>query len=169
MLEVVGWLPVRLICCAALVAASASACTINITPPGTPPPPPAPPPATTVVPPAVIQQPTVQQPAPVPTTHDCEQLQDAGMTFPQVVQYWYGLGAPTDMDDDRDGIPCETVYGEKNAPAATPQTTTHDCATLQAQGMSFDEVTRYWNSLGSPADMDDDSDGIPCETIYGER
>ncbi|RRO15429.1 hypothetical protein EIL87_15295 [Saccharopolyspora rhizosphaerae] len=154
--------------CAALLVA-ASACTINIVPPGaTPPPAPAPatapPQAPTVAPPtAVEQQETVR------TTDDCRELRRSGMSFTDVVQYWYGLGSPVDMDDDRDGIPCETIYGEKNGPSTTPRTPTHDCATLQAQGMSFAEVTDYWYGLGSPSDMDDDSDGIPCETIYGDR
>lgn len=169
-LLMLGFVNTRLItlsCCAVLLAA-ASACTINIVPPGSTPqpaPPTAPPPETALVPPAVIEQ-----QAPATTTHDCEELQRAGMTFTQVVQHWYGLGAPADMDDDSDGIPCETVYGEKNSPATTtPRTATHDCATLQSQGMSFAEVIGYWNSVGSPGDMDDDSDGIPCETVYGER
>ncbi|WP_406692853.1 hypothetical protein REH65_14755 [Saccharopolyspora sp. ID03-671] len=159
---------IHLVCCEIFVLAAMSACTINIVPPGTPP---APPPATTAPsPPAPEVPPVVIQPRePVQNTHDCRQLQNAGMSFTQVVQYWYGLGSPTDMDDDSDGIPCETVYGEKNAPATTPSATTHDCATLQAQGMTFTEVTAYWNSLGSPTDMDDDADGIPCETVYGER
>ncbi|WP_461156637.1 hypothetical protein [Saccharopolyspora tripterygii] len=144
---------------AVLLAAFAGGCTINIVPPSAPQAPPQASPA---------EPPRSPQPSQVRSTHDCEDLQRSGMDFNEVVQYWYGLGSPSDMDDDSDGIPCETVYGEKNAPAATPGGT-HDCATLQARGMSFTDVTGYWYSLGSPSDMDDDSDGIPCETIYGER
>ncbi|TWF92592.1 hypothetical protein FHU35_17235 [Saccharopolyspora dendranthemae] len=147
-----------------LLAAFAGGCTINIVPPGAPQqPPPAPPP-----PASSTEPPRRPQPAQAHNTHDCEDLQRSGMDFNQVVQYWYGLGSPSDMDDDSDGIPCETIYGEKNVSSAT-QGGTHDCATLQARGMSFIDVTGYWYSLGSPSDMDDDSDGIPCETIYGER
>ncbi|MBQ0925931.1 excalibur calcium-binding domain-containing protein [Saccharopolyspora endophytica] len=101
---------VRILCCAALIAA-ASACTINIVPPGSSPPPPSPPvpaPSTTVNAPAVVEQ---QEP--VRNTHDCAELQNSGMGFTEVTGYWYSLGAPPDMDDDSDGIPCETVYGER--------------------------------------------------------
>ena len=164
MLDLVNLGAVRILRCAALIAA-ASGCTINIVPPGSspsPPPPPAPAQSTTVNAPAVVEQ-----HEPVRNTHDCGELQNSGMDFTEVVGHWYGLGAPSDMDDDADGIPCETVYGEKNAPAAGP-TGTHDCATLLSQGMTFAEVTGYWYSLGAPSDMDDDSDGIPCETVYGE-
>lgn len=108
MLDPVNLGAVRILCCAAVIAA-ASACTINIVPPGSsPPPPPDPAPSTTVNAPAVVEQ---QEP--MRTTHDCATLQTQGMTFAEVVGYWYSLGAPSDMDDDADGIPCETVYGER--------------------------------------------------------
>jgi uncharacterized membrane-anchored protein YhcB (DUF1043 family) len=46
---------------------------------------------------------------------------------------------------------------------------THSCRALKDMGLSFETVTEYWVYLDSPADMDDDSDGIPCETVYGQR
>ena len=91
-----------------LLAAFAGGCTINIVPPGAPQqPPPAPPPV------SPAELPRSPQPSPVRSTHDCEDLQRAGMDLNEVVQHWYGLGSPSDMDDDSDGIPCETVYGER--------------------------------------------------------
>ena len=36
------------------------------------------------------------------------------MAYPEVFQYWTSLGLPQDMDDDSDGWPCETIYGDQN-------------------------------------------------------
>jgi hypothetical protein len=72
------------------------------------------------------------------------------------------------MDNDGDSWPCETVYGDRNAPAR-PGGGTHDCKALAAQGYAYDDVLTYWLALGSPKDMDDDGDGWPCETVYGEQ
>ncbi len=62
----------------------------------------------------VITPPQIVVPGQAAGTHSCRVLQDRGMDFAAVQQYWFLLGAPHDMDDDRDGIPCETVYGEWN-------------------------------------------------------
>lgn len=54
---------------------------------------------------------------------------------------------------------------------------TSSCAVLKATpskpvrdgvdfGMDYPTVLHYWMSLGSPASMDDDGDGLPCETVY---
>jgi hypothetical protein len=55
--------------------------------------------------------PAPQQPA---VTHDCKVLLGLGMTYDRVLAYWLSLGSPPDMDDDHDGLPCETVYGQRN-------------------------------------------------------
>ncbi|MFC7341326.1 hypothetical protein [Saccharopolyspora griseoalba] len=103
-------------------------------------------------------------------THDCEVLLERGMTYSGVLGYWGSLGSPQDMDDDRDGWPCETIYGDQNPSAAPPAAeTSHDCEVLLGRGMTYPEVLGYWGSLGSPQDMDDDGDGWPCETIYGDQ
>ena len=97
----------------------AGACTVQL-PGGPEPSEPSPRVVTTVLPPqtVVITPPPVvappQAPYPASGTHDCSVLSAQGMTFEQMVQYWYSLGAPTDMDNDADGIPCETIYGEQN-------------------------------------------------------
>jgi hypothetical protein len=35
---------------------------------------------------------------------------DQGLDYTTVLHYWMSLGSPDSMDDDRDGLPCETVY-----------------------------------------------------------
>ncbi len=90
-----------------------------------------------------------------------------GLTYEQMFEYWISLGSPQDMDDDHDGLPCETVYGQRNAPA--PPAGTHDCAVLLHEGLTYEQMFEYWISLGSPQDMDDDHDGFPCETVYGNQ
>ncbi|QGK68841.1 hypothetical protein GIY23_04130 [Allosaccharopolyspora coralli] len=46
---------------------------------------------------------------------------------------------------------------------------TTDCSVLADNGLTFDEVNSYWAALGYPSNMDNENDGIPCETIYGEQ
>lgn len=56
-------------------------------------------------------------------------------------------------------------------------TGTLSCATLKESpprverdgvflGLDYATVLHYWMSLGSPGAMDDDRDGLPCETVY---
>lgn len=47
--------------------------------------------------------------------------------------------------------------------ADSPPTPARDGVAL---GMDYATVLHYWMSLGSPASMDDDRDGLPCETVY---
>lgn len=42
------------------------------------------------------------------STHDCSQLRS--LSYPELVDYWTYLGSPSDMDADRDGIPCEENF-----------------------------------------------------------
>jgi hypothetical protein len=53
--------------------------------------------------------------------------------------------------------------------APPPGTATHDCNALFGQGLTNEQMFAYWIGLGSPQDMDDDHDGRPCETVYGEQ
>ena len=64
--------------------------------------------------------------------------------------------------------PCASAYGSQSPPALPPAVT-HDCKVLFSQGLTYDQVFVYWRSLGAPQDMDDDRDGWPCESVYGER
>lgn len=67
------------------------------------------------------------------------------------------------------------AHGPCAAPADYPAGTI-SCRTLidppdpsdqQTQrGLSYPALLHYWMSLGSPASMDDDANGLPCETVY---
>jgi hypothetical protein len=48
-----------------------------------------------------------------------------------------------------------------------PAGPTHDCRVLLARGYDWDTMIDYWYALGQPADMDNDGNGWPCETVYG--
>ncbi len=37
----------------------------------------------------------------------------AGLDYAMLLHYWMAAGSPAVMDDDRDGVPCETVYPAK--------------------------------------------------------
>jgi hypothetical protein len=113
--------------------------------------------------------PPVASAAPPPgvATHDCKALSGQGLTYEQIFAYWIRLGSPQDMDDDRDGWPCETVYGQKDLPDLPAGT--HDCTILFSRSWTYEQMFAYWVRLGSPQDMDDDHDGWPCETVYGDQ
>jgi hypothetical protein len=40
------------------------------------------------------------------------------------------------------------------------------CRDLNAQGFSYSEAVDYWFLHGAPDQMDEDLNGIPCETVY---
>jgi hypothetical protein len=42
------------------------------------------------------------------------------------------------------------------------------CAAMKAAGWSFEKARAYYEDHGQPDHMDADSDGIPCEMVYGE-
>lgn len=46
----------------------------------------------------------------VPTGLFCKDLKARGYTYAEAVAYWFATGAPDNMDADKNGIPCETVY-----------------------------------------------------------
>ena len=68
---------------------------------------------TVVAPPPKVRTVIVQQPAPVVAgpTHNCKVLLAEGYSWNSMISYWYSLGSPSDMDNDHNGWPCETVYG----------------------------------------------------------
>lgn len=97
----------------------ACACTVQIQPPASPDvsQPPAPVERSVVVPqPAAPPPPVVTAPQGQEWwgTTDCSILADNGLTFDEVNSYWAALGYPSNMDNENDGIPCETIYGEQN-------------------------------------------------------
>jgi hypothetical protein len=104
----------------------------------------------------------------------CEDLVDDGADYDAAVAYWLQEGRPERMDADADGIPCETVYPEADVTAFWgSQETAEDgvqpdlrCADLADQGLDYGAAVAYWEEQGRPARMDEDANGIPCETAY---
>lgn len=65
-----------------------------------------------------------------------------------------GVAVPSDFPAGT--VSCATL-------AETPSKPARDGVDF---GMDYATVVHYWMSLGSPASMDDDGDGLPCETVY---
>jgi hypothetical protein len=146
--------------------------------------PPAPASAPAVVPPTatvtVAPRPTatVARPGDVrglPGGLFCRDLKARGYSYVAAVEYWRGQGQPNQMDADRNGIPCETVYArsdvgqywrgrEVRTVASVPANLF--CRDLVAMGASYGESVTYWWYSGMPSRMDADGNGIPCETVY---
>jgi hypothetical protein len=107
----------------------------------------------------------------------CRDLRAQGYSYSAAVDYWRVHGQPNRMDEDRNGIPCETVYPRGDVIAywgATPDAEYNSvpaglkCADLAARGFSYPEAVAYWFATGAPDLMDADLNGIPCETIYSQ-
>jgi Excalibur calcium-binding domain len=68
--------------------------------------------------------------------------------------------------------PTTTEAATTTRPASTPSiklVVGKYCAAMKAAGWSFEKARAYHENHGQPAHMDADGDGIPCETVYGER
>jgi hypothetical protein len=105
----------------------------------------------------------------------CRDLYADGFSYSAAVDYWRMHGQPNQMDIDRNGIPCETVYppsdidgywGTSSLPGVTGLPGGLFCRDLYARGYSYADAVDYWYLHGEPARMDIDSNGIPCETVY---
>ncbi|MGW7681201.1 hypothetical protein ACWGID_10705 [Kribbella sp. NPDC054772] len=105
----------------------------------------------------------------------CRDLKAQGLGYAAAVDYWYLHGQPKQMDADRNGIPCETVYSRSSVAAYWNGREVNGvvnwqagmyCRDLVARGASYAEAVRYWWYYGMPARMDADKNGIPCETVY---
>jgi hypothetical protein len=107
----------------------------------------------------------------------CRDLDARGYSYSAAVDYWSAHGQPDQMDEDLNGIPCETVYPASSVVAywgnelPDPQGIESlpgglFCRDLNAQGFSYSEATDYWFLHGAPDRMDEDLNGIPCETVY---
>jgi len=107
----------------------------------------------------------------------CRDLITRGFSYAAAVDYWRMHGEPNQMDADRNGIPCETVYSSSDVAAYWGDRVPADgsvaapahglfCRDLFAAGYSYGEAVDYWYSEGQPPRMDDDLNGIPCETVY---
>ena len=104
----------------------------------------------------------------------CRDLSAQGYSYSAAVDYWRMHGQTNDMDADRNGIPCETVYPSSDVQAYwgtyTVPTGSYPqglyCRDLYARGASYADAVAYWFSEGAPDRMDADLNGIPCETVY---
>lgn len=105
----------------------------------------------------------------------CRDLQARGYSYSAAVDYWRMHGQPDQMDADRNGIPCETVYpvdrvadyfGGAGRTDDTGLPSGLFCRDLVAAGLSYPFAVAYWVDEGLPERMDADRNGIPCETVY---
>jgi hypothetical protein len=100
----------------------------------------------------------------------CREVSAAGYGFADALAYWVREGTPARMDADGNGIPCETVFpaGEVSSTFATVEGEEAGlfCRDLADRTVDYGGALAYWVREGTPARMDADGDGIPCETVY---
>ncbi|TCO24571.1 excalibur calcium-binding domain-containing protein [Kribbella steppae] len=105
----------------------------------------------------------------------CRDLKAKGFSYVAAIDYWRLHGQTNQMDADRNGIPCETVYSRSDVAlywhgreisGTTPLAAGLFCRDLAARGATYGEAVAYWWYYNLPARMDADNNGIPCETVY---
>lgn len=109
----------------------------------------------------------------------CRDLMTRGYSYAAAADYWRMHGQPNQMDADRNGIPCETVYSPTDVSAywsvreLPPAAAVDDslpagllCRDLLARGLNYNDAVSYWFEEGAPDRMDADHNGIPCGTVY---
>jgi hypothetical protein len=105
----------------------------------------------------------------------CRDLKAKGYSYVAAIDYWRLHGQPDQMDADRNGIPCETVYSRSDVGAywngrevtgVVPWTAGLFCRDLAARGATYAQAVAYWWYYDMPQRMDADKNGIPCETVY---
>jgi hypothetical protein len=105
----------------------------------------------------------------------CRDLKAKGYSYLAAIDYWQLHGKPDQMDADRNGIPCETVYPHSdvaaywNGRAVTGAGSWPEglfCRDLAARGATYAQAVAYWWYDDMPLRMDADKNGIPCETVY---
>ncbi len=105
----------------------------------------------------------------------CRDLKAKGYSYVAAIDYWRLHGQPDQMDADRNGIPCETVYSRSDVAAywngrevtgVVPWTAGLFCRDLAARGATYAQTVAYWWYYDMPQRMDADKNGIPCETVY---
>ena len=149
---------------------------------------PVPPPSTTATTaPPTTSPPTTSPPATgpgdvmaQPSGLFCRDLKAMGYSYSAAVEYWRREGHTNQMDKDRNGIPCETVYPRSDVVAYWGDAGWGDssfdyldgvasgllCRDLYSMGYTYGEAVAYWYREGAPDRMDEDLNGIPCETVY---
>ncbi len=72
----------------------------------------------------------------------CRDLEPLGYSYSEVVAYWVSEGSPDRMDEDRNGIPCETLYPAADVLAfwgdPLPTTTKPPLTLAQVEAAAFD-------------------------------
>jgi hypothetical protein len=105
----------------------------------------------------------------------CRDLKTKGYSYVAAIDYWRLHGQPNQMDADRNGIPCETVYPRgdigqywngREVAGAAPLATGLLCRDLADRGATYAQAVAYWWYYDMPLRMDADKNGIPCETVY---
>jgi hypothetical protein len=99
----------------------------------------------------------------------CRDVEAAGHGFEHALAYWVREGRPERMDADGNGIPCETVYSTAEIQSVMGLVGDPSgllCRDLAGRGAGFGEAVAYWVREGAPERMDEDGNGIPCETVY---
>jgi hypothetical protein len=105
----------------------------------------------------------------------CRDLKTKGYSYVAAIDYWRLHGQPNQMDADRNGIPCETVYPRgdigqywngREVVGAAPLATGLLCRDLANRGATYAQAVAYWWYYNMPLRMDADQNGIPCETVY---
>jgi hypothetical protein len=105
----------------------------------------------------------------------CRDLKTKGYSYVAAIDYWRLHGQPNQMDADRNGIPCETVYPRsdigqywngREIAGAAPLATGLLCRDLADRGATYAQAVAYWWYYDMPLRMDADKNGIPCETVY---
>lgn len=147
--------------------------------------------STTTTEPTTTSPPTTAAPATTPVTTPsgpgdvrdepagqfCRDLDAKGYSYSAAVDYWLIHGQPNQMDADRNGIPCETVFTRSDVVAYWGTYTWVEplpvglpggllCKDLAARGIGYPDAVAYWFAEGAPDRMDADLNGIPCETVY---
>lgn len=112
----------------------------------------------------------------LPAGLKCKDLRTQGYSYASAHEYWVFWNVPDLMDEDLNGIPCESVYpGQaidifyddsefvvENEPGGL------SCRHLARRGYTYDDAIAYWKMHGRPTLMDEDGDAVPCEAVYPE-
>ncbi|MGB5566912.1 MAG: hypothetical protein WBN93_11360 [Acidimicrobiia bacterium] len=109
----------------------------------------------------------------LPSGLNCEDLRWVRPFYRQAVAYYVAAGFPGALDDDGDGIPCESTGFEDElwdiewvADTASGMSC-DDLANSERFEHDYFGVVLYWLYHGRPAELDADRDGLPCHPGWG--
>ena len=87
--------------------------------------------------------------------------------------YWLVEGSPDRMDADRDGIPCEStgfedeLWGIERVAQTASGMPCDELANSERFEHDYYGAVLSWLYHGRPAELDPDSDGLPCHPGWG--